>query len=127
MRNPRQRLSFPPSSRLKSSATIRRIVAGGPRLLRTGFSAHWLRGGEDAGSDPGTRIAFVVSRASGGACDRNRIKRRLREAARLNRECWPARTNVVLRARGIAVAQLPFDALKEEMKQALRQIGESTR
>jgi len=127
MGNPPKPLRFPTSSRLKSSATIRRIVAEGRRCLRQGFSAHWLAPSESGDIDNGiaTQFAFVVSRHSGAACVRNRIKRRLHEAARLNQELWPARTSVVLRAKGSSVAKLPFDALKEEMKQALQRIGES--
>jgi ribonuclease P protein component len=124
MGNPRTRLRFPQSSRLKSNATIRRIVAEGPRLLRQGYSAHWLPGtatGHVAAGVP--PVAFVVSRHSGGAIARNRIRRRLREAVRLNRMYWPLGARIVLRAKGGVLATMPFESLMDEMKQTLLRIG----
>ncbi len=48
--------------------------------------------GKEAANVSGLRIGFTVGRALGGAVQRNRMKRRLREAVRLS--SLPLRTNV---------------------------------
>jgi ribonuclease P protein component len=47
-----------------------------------------------------TRFAFVVSKRQGGAVVRNRVKRRLREAARRLAPSLPAGYDIVMIARG---------------------------
>jgi ribonuclease P protein component len=54
------------------------------------------------------RVGFAVPKALGGSVTRNRIKRRLREAVRLNLGQLGPRWNVVLQARKSALtAALP--------------------
>ena len=63
------------------------------------------------------RFGFVVSKAVGGAVQRNLVKRRLRAIARE----WLAKANstqVVVRALEGA-AQLSFDQLNQEVEQGL--------
>ena len=56
----------------------------------------WLRRGEGAA----LRLGVVASRKVGGAVERNRAKRRLRAAYRLNRSAFRSNGDVVLIARG---------------------------
>jgi ribonuclease P protein component len=46
-----------------------------------------------------TRLGIAVGRKAGNACARNRIKRRLREYFRLNREKMPPETDIVFVAQ----------------------------
>ena len=50
-------------------------------------------------SRPGRRVAFCVSKKIGSAVLRNRIRRRLREVYRLNREKLSSRCDLILLAR----------------------------
>jgi len=56
----------------------------------------WLRRGEGAA----LRLGVVASRKVGGAVQRNRAKRRLRTAFRLNRSAFKSDGDVILIARG---------------------------
>jgi len=50
-------------------------------------------------ADPQVRFGFVVSKKIGGAVERNRVRRVLREACRLNGEMFPPGGDYVLVAR----------------------------
>lgn len=63
------------------TAEFRKIYDNGVRLSTPLFAAFVLA--TEAGS--GARLGLTVPRAVGGAVDRNRIKRRLRELFRLRR------------------------------------------
>jgi len=62
-----------------------------------------------------SRIGLAIGRAVGGAVDRNRIKRRLREAFRLNRHDWPVGFDwmVVVRPHEPATIERYADLLNE--------------
>jgi len=65
----------------------------------------------------GLRIGFTVGRALGGAVIRNRIKRRLREAVRLNRP-WPAANADIVINPKKSLLTAEFAAVVNEVRQA---------
>ncbi len=71
---------FPRTVRLLKHADFERVYQQGRRQ----FSAHMTVFYRKRETGKGLRVGFTVSRALGGAVDRNRMKRRLREAVRLN-------------------------------------------
>jgi len=74
-------------------------------------------GGARVGPFP--RLGLTVPRALGGSVDRNRIKRRLREAFRRHRAELDPRWDIVLNPRRTALAA-PF----ADLEQALRKVIE---
>lgn len=107
--------------RLKSPVVIRRILQGDPSMRRRwdSFGVVWA---ESACPGPllQPRFAFVVSRHAGPAVTRNRIKRRLREAVRLQRNDWPSgSTDVIIRVHEPGVDGLSFEDLQTQIRSAL--------
>ena len=73
------------------------------------------------------RVGFTVTKKVGNAVLRNRIRRRLREAARtVAPDAWPEGHDAVLIARE-AAASLPFEALVARLDTALRQAARKGR
>lgn len=82
---------FPKSQRLLRHADFERVYKQGRRHFAAHMTVFYLaRGVEEDGVGP--RVGFTVSKALGGAVRRNRMKRRLREAVRL--QGVPAATGV---------------------------------
>lgn len=69
---------FPKSGRLLKHADFEQVYSQGRRHFARHMTVFYL--GRQAG---GIRVGFTVSKALGGAVQRNRMKRRLREAVRL--------------------------------------------
>jgi len=65
------------------------------------------------------RLGIAVGRKAGNACARNRIKRRLREYFRLNREKMPPETDIVFVALDGA-ATLKTHQLQSELDRFLQ-------
>lgn len=65
-----------------------------------------------------TRAGFAVSRQLRHAVDRNRVRRRLREAYRAARAAAPARATLVIIGRPAALGA-SFDALVGQLRSAL--------
>jgi ribonuclease P protein component len=87
---------FPRSSRILSAADFRLVYDKGFRVSGPLFAAFCLA---RDGSGESARLGLTVPKAVGKAVDRNRIKRRLREAFRLNRSGLNPRWDIVLNPR----------------------------
>src|SRR6185503_12975203 len=82
IQSPGQR--FPKTHRLLRHADFERVYKQGRRHFAAHMTVFYLaRVGEAADGSVGSRVGFTVSKALGGAVQRNRMKRRLREAVRL--------------------------------------------
>jgi ribonuclease P protein component len=102
------------------TADFRRVYDHGVRVSQPLFAAFVLaRPAEHAGE--GARLGLTVPRAVGGAVERNRIKRRLREAFRLARPGL-GDVDIVLHPRR-AVLTAPFS----EIQRALDKVKERAR
>lgn len=105
--------------RLKKRSEFLR-TARGKRAGRSAFSLQAI-GSETA--EPG--IGFTVTKKTGNAPERNRIRRRLREAARACAERFEPRHDYVLVGRREALSQ-PFGKLVGELSAAIKKIHAST-
>jgi ribonuclease P protein component len=123
---------FVKSSRLLKHADFDRVYRTGKRHFSANITVFWVRQGlvGSAGTAPkkaavphGPRIGFTVGKALGGAVVRNRIKRRLREAVRMNLSGFSSPVDVVINPKkSAATAELP--KLKQEVSAAFRKIAE---
>ena len=75
----------------------------------------------DGGAGP--RVGLAVGRVLGGAVQRNRIKRRLREAVRLNLSSLTLAVDVVINPKKSALAA-EFTLLSGEVARAFQVISE---
>ncbi len=77
----RVEFGFPKSARLLKRGEFRRVYDQGSRVTSSSFALFFATRSSDPGLSP--RIGFTTPRALGKAVVRNRIKRRMREAVRL--------------------------------------------
>lgn len=99
--------------RLKKRAEFL-AVAGGPRASRRGFVLQ-KRSPRAEEADRPARIGYTVTKKMGNSPERNRIRRRLREAIRIaGGEHAAAGTDYVLVGRRAALSQ-PFELLVADL------------
>jgi len=91
------------------SADFRRVYAEGRRITGPYFAAFCL-----GGSGAGPKIGFTVPRALGKSVDRNRIKRRMREAVRRQLSELEPQWEIVINPRRAAL-EAPFGELAREV------------
>jgi ribonuclease P protein component len=72
------------------------------------------------------RVGFTVGKVLGGSVERNRIKRRMREAVRLSAQACEGPIDVVFNPRK-SVSNLPFAELVNEVTRALRLAAQRAR
>jgi len=115
------KVDFPRSSRLLRHADFQRVYKQGRRLFSASLTVFYLErqaaGSPDMQQDSGLHVGFTVGRALGGAVQRNRMKRRLREAVRLSRPRPGPSADVVINPKK-AVLTVDFEQLLNEVRQA---------
>jgi ribonuclease P protein component len=114
---PKPTARFPRSARLLRHADFERVYKQGRRHFSASITVfYWARpAGETRTS--GLRIGFTVGRALGGAVQRNRMKRRLREAVRMTRPPAAVAADVVINPKKSLLAT-DFAALQNEVSRA---------
>jgi ribonuclease P protein component len=108
------------ASRLLVHADFERVYKQGKRHFAKHMTVFYLprpNGG-------GARIGFTVGRALGGAVQRNRMKRRLREAVRLL-GLAEAQVDIVVNPKK-SLLQADFNEIKTELARAMQVVNKSS-
>jgi len=109
----RQGATFPRAARLLKHADFERVYKQGRRHFSSHMTVFYLRQTEGS-----ARTGFTVGRVLGGAVERNRIKRRMREAVRQHRAILKGAVDVVINPKK-SVLTLEFSLVLEEVGRAL--------
>ena len=122
------RLRFPKCARLLNHSDFERVYENGRRYSLPDFALFYLPSPaaepEDGfAAEKRIRVGFTVPRALGGAVERNRIKRRMREAVRLTLtdDLPGVSADVVMNPRR-SVAAVGFRELLKEVAEAFQAI-----
>jgi ribonuclease P protein component len=115
---------FSRAARLLKHSDFDRVYKQGQRHFSSHMTVFYLRQAETDSLAKSARVGFTVGRMLGGAVERNRIKRRLREAVRLRRALLEdaGAVDVVINPKK-SVLTLEFSALLEEVGLALAGIA----
>jgi len=115
----KRRRTNPRSGRLLRHSDFERVYKEGRRH----FSTHMTVFYRGRAEGEGLRVGFTVSRALGGAVERNRMKRRLRESVRLTRpEIEPSADVVINPKKSLLTAE--FGSLLSEVSKAFSVIAQ---
>jgi ribonuclease P protein component len=112
------RARFPRSARLLRHADFQSVYKQGRRLFAAHMTVFYLRRAEGEGA----RVGFTVGRALGPAVERNRMKRRLREAVRLH-GMVNVPVDVVINPKK-SLLKAEFLDLRDEIAKAFRTIAQ---
>jgi ribonuclease P protein component len=124
---PKPTARFPRTARLLRHADFERVYKQGRRHFSTTITVFYCPRAEAESRKPeaaptlaptsGLRIGFTVGRALGGAVQRNRMKRRLREAVRMTRPVAGVAADVVINPKK-SLLTTDFAALQNELTRA---------
>ena len=117
---PGSRARFSRSSRLLRHADFERVYKQGQRHFAAHMTVFYLR----RAKGDAARIGFTVGRVLGGAVDRNRMKRRLREAVRRHLPPGVPVDVVINPKKSLLTAE--FTELLDEVSRAFAVIQRST-
>lgn len=109
---------FPKSRRLLRPSEFRRVYDQGTRMGCAYFVAFCLA----KPATEGSRVGFTTSRALGKAIDRNRLRRRMREAVRIHQQQLPQGWDVVFNPRRAAL-EAEFTVLEREVVKVFDRCG----
>jgi ribonuclease P protein component len=120
---------FPRSARLLRHADFDRVYKLGRRHFSPSMTVFYLMRQNSPGeaepaalpASSGLRVGFTVGRALGGAVDRNRMKRRLREAVRICRPLQGANADVVINPKKVLL-KTDFTKIVDEVSRAFETI-----
>jgi ribonuclease P protein component len=111
-------VKFSREARLLKHADYRRVYEQGRRHFSANLTAFYA---VQPGS-MGPRVGFTVSKALGDAVDRNRMKRRMREATREAWNGFASAVDVVVNPKK-TVLKAEYRVLVDEMRTALAVVG----
>lgn len=114
--------SFPRAARLLKHSDFERVYKYGRRHFSPHMTVFYLVQAANAAQQKSARVGFTVGRVLGGAVDRNRIKRRLREAVRLRRSSLRDAVDIVINPKK-AILKLEFAKVLEEVGRAFDAIA----
>jgi len=117
---PGQRARFARSARLLRHSDFERVYKQGRRHFAAHMTVFYLPRAEGEG----LRVGFTVGRVLGGAVERNRIKRRLREAVRLQRLAVRPGLDVVINPKK-SLQAVDFAELLKEVEYAFAVVRKS--
>jgi ribonuclease P protein component len=109
---------LPRSAHIKHGRDFTRIKTEGKRMARGCLTANWAPSPEGQTS----RLGLITSRRIGKAVQRNRARRLLREAFRLNQHSLSHSIDLVLIARP-SIAGKSFDQVEVDFKKVMRMAG----
>ena len=109
----------PRSGRLLRHADFERVYKQGRRHFSTHMTVFYL--GRAEGEE--LRVGFTVGRVLGGAVERNRMKRRLRESVRLTRPASGIAADVVINPKK-SLRAAEFSDLMTEVSRAFEVIAQ---
>lgn len=123
---PNTRKKFPKSHRLLRHADFDRVYKKGRRHFATHMTVFYLRQEAEQVEHKTSqmRIGFTVRRVLGGAVQRNRMKRRLREAVRLQANQLQGRVDIVINPKP-SLLTADFPELQAEVAKAFQVIQKS--
>ena len=107
------------SKRLLKHADFQRVYQNGRRQFTGNMTVFFLRRAAETEPESGPRVGLTVGKVLGGAVERNRIKRRMREAVRLSCQACEGPIDIVFNPRK-SVLTLPFAELLSEVTRGLR-------
>ena len=122
--SPGKGAEVPSVARLLRHADFERVYKQGKRHFASHMTVFYLRRAEGMGPAKGIRIGFTVGRVLGGAVDRNRMKRRLREAVRLQQSVPAVAFDVVVNPKK-SLRTTDFANLQNEVRRAFEVIEKS--
>jgi ribonuclease P protein component len=114
---------FPKSARLLKHSDFQRVYEKGARQFSGSLTVFYLE--RESGTASRPRVGITVSRVLGGAVQRNRIRRRMREAVR---SCLPMLNgplDVVINPKK-AVLKIDFAALVAELRRAFEAVQQKS-
>jgi ribonuclease P protein component len=110
------RRSFTPADRIRKRSEYQRIYAKGQKISSKNLVLFYVENGLER-----PRMGMTVTRRTGGAVQRNRTKRLLREWFRESRQELPAMDLVINAREGIH--RMSLEALSREMKDVFRRVA----
>src|SRR5262249_50891276 len=109
--------AFSRSSRLLRHSDFERVYKLGKRQFFAHLTFFYVR----RGTGEASRVGFTVSKALGNAVQRNRMKRRLREAVRAEWNAAPETVDMVINPKR-ALLSAEFTVIRAEVERGFQQI-----
>jgi ribonuclease P protein component len=116
--------TFPKSRRLLRHSDFEKVYKQGRRHFAAHMTMFYLRRAGEVNNSGGLRVGFTVGKVLGGAVERNRMKRRLREAVRLSGFDRAVAADVVINPKR-SLLKADFADVRCEMGKALDVIERS--